>query len=64
MAASGVTASAAAIVSLLTLAVGWEELNVESVVIAGVALAMGVALAYVPWQCGTNPQLYGGTKAA
>jgi uncharacterized protein (DUF1499 family) len=50
MAASGVVASAAAIVSLLILAIGWTELNALGVVIAGVALAMGVVLAYVPWQ--------------
>ena len=50
MAASGVAASAAAIVSLLTLMVGWSELNVHDVTITGVALALGVALAYVPWQ--------------
>jgi hypothetical protein len=50
MAASGVAASAAAIVSLLTLMVGWSELNVLDVTIAGVALGLGVALAYVPWE--------------
>jgi uncharacterized protein (DUF1499 family) len=50
MAASAVVASAAAIVSLLILVVGWTELNIHGVVIAGVALAMGVVLAYVPWQ--------------
>jgi uncharacterized protein (DUF1499 family) len=50
MAASAVAASAAAIVSLLTLVMGWSELNVHDVMIAGVALALGVALAYVPWQ--------------
>jgi len=37
MAASGVAGSAAAIVSLLTLMVGWSELNVHDVTIAGVA---------------------------
>jgi uncharacterized protein (DUF1499 family) len=50
MAASAVVASTAVIVSLLTLVLGWAELTGHGVVIAGVALATGVALAFVPWQ--------------
>jgi len=50
MPASGYVALAAAIVSLFVLAAGWPQLGWRGVTIAGIGLAVGAVLAYVPWQ--------------
>jgi len=50
MPASGYMALAAAIVALLVLAAGWARLGWRGVTIAGIGLAAGAVLAYVPWQ--------------
>jgi uncharacterized protein (DUF1499 family) len=50
MPVSGYIALAAAAVSLLVLAAGWSRLGRRGLAFAGIALAAGAALAYVPWQ--------------
>jgi uncharacterized protein (DUF1499 family) len=50
MSASGFIALAAAIVSLFVLAAGWPQLSWRGLTIAGIGLAAGAVLAYVPWQ--------------
>src|SRR5262249_51096130 len=47
---SAYIALAAAIVSLLVLAAGWSRLRWRGLMIAGVGLAAGAVLVYVPWQ--------------
>ena len=47
---SGYIASAAAVMSLIVLAAGWSRLTRRSLMVAGVGLAAGAVLAYVPWQ--------------
>lgn len=46
---SAYTAIAAAIVSLFTLALGWPQLDRSAMIAAGLGLALGAALTYVPW---------------
>jgi len=50
MPASGYIAAAAAVVSVLVFAAGWSRLTRRGLMIAGIALAAGAVLAYVPWQ--------------
>jgi uncharacterized protein (DUF1499 family) len=50
MTSSAYTAVAAAIVSLFTLALGWPQLDRRSMTVAGLGLALGAVLIYVPWQ--------------
>ena len=47
---SGYIALTAAVVSLLVLAVGWSRLGRRGLMLAGIGLAAGAVLAYVPWQ--------------
>jgi uncharacterized protein (DUF1499 family) len=49
MPASGFIAAAATLISLLTLLLGWSGLCARRMAMAAVGLALGVALAYVPW---------------
>jgi uncharacterized protein (DUF1499 family) len=50
MPSSGYIAVAAAMVSLLVLTVGWPQLTRRNLMVAGIGLAAGAVLAYVPWQ--------------
>jgi hypothetical protein len=43
---------AAALVSLLVLAAGWSRPTRHGLLIAGIGLAAGAVLGYVPWQWG------------
>lgn len=47
---SAYIAIAAAIVSLFTLALGWPHLDGRNMIMAGLGLALGAVLTYVPWQ--------------
>jgi len=47
---SAYVALAAAILSLIALAVGWPRLGRGTLTMAGIALVAGVVLTYVPWQ--------------
>jgi hypothetical protein len=47
---SAYIALAAAVVSLLVLAAGWSRLGRRGLMIAGIGLAAGAVLTYVPWQ--------------
>jgi len=46
---SAYTAIAAAITSVFTLALGWPQLDGRAMTVAGLGLALGAALTYVPW---------------
>ncbi len=46
---SAYTAIAAAIISVFTLALGWPQLDARAMTMAGLAMALGAALTYVPW---------------
>lgn len=46
---SAYTAIAAAIISVFTLALGWPQLDGRAMTTAGLGLALGAALTYVPW---------------
>ena len=50
MPASAVVAALAVTLSLLTLVLRWSELDLRGVAMVSVALVLGAALAYVPWQ--------------
>jgi uncharacterized protein (DUF1499 family) len=50
MTCSAYVAIAAAIVSLFTLALGWPQLDTRGLTAAGMGLALGALLTYVPWQ--------------
>jgi uncharacterized protein (DUF1499 family) len=50
MTCSAYAAIAAAIVSLFTLALGWPQLELRAMMMAGLGLALGATLIYVPWQ--------------
>jgi len=50
MPVSGYLALAALIVSLFVLAAGWRRLGRRGLMIAGIGLAAGAVLTYVPWQ--------------
>jgi uncharacterized protein (DUF1499 family) len=46
---SAYVAIGATIVSLFTLALGWPQLDGRAMIMAGLGLALGAALTYVPW---------------
>ncbi len=50
MPASGFLAATAVVLSALSLALGWPRFHVRGRVMLSVALVVGAALAYVPWQ--------------
>lgn len=50
MTSSGFIAAAAAVVSLLALALGWPELGARGLAMAAAGLILGTILVYVPWQ--------------
>jgi uncharacterized protein (DUF1499 family) len=50
MPASGLIAATAAVLSLVTLALGWSQLRPRALGALSVALILGAVLAYVPWQ--------------
>ena len=50
MPASGYVAAVAVALSVLTLALGWPKLRLRDLGMVSVALCLGAALAYVPWQ--------------
>jgi uncharacterized protein (DUF1499 family) len=50
MPASGYVAVAAVIVSVLTFVLAWSQLHLRRIALLCVALVLGTALAYVPWQ--------------
>src|SRR5215831_2960231 len=62
MPASGISAVAAALVAVLSVLLGWSQFDLKGTMTALVALLMGVALAYVPWQYnrtrGTVPRIH------
>ena len=50
MPASGLVGAVAVTLSVLTLALGWSELRPRGLGVLSVALCLGAALVYVPWQ--------------
>jgi uncharacterized protein (DUF1499 family) len=50
MTTSGLLALSAAIVSLLSLVLGWSEFDAWDLAMAAIGLVLGTGLAFVPWQ--------------